>query len=180
VDAQQLRCSGRHLTQTLWHKWHGMKYINIIALIVLVICLNGCLSDSQADAYVDFETVISGVTPVNGVLGNRKIEFFHSQLSYDEAVSRYSAMPTEQIDFSVNQVVLLDMGEKPTGGYAIKVDSVEKIDGTLKLNAAEIRPGTECVVTQALTAPYLFVKVLSVERVEAIIVKSKVVDRNAP
>lgn len=49
-------------------------------------------------------------------------------------------------------------GEKPTGGYSIKVTSVEDIEGITKITAAETEPGENVLVTQALTYPVSLVK----------------------
>ena len=157
-----------------------MKPGYLISLTILIFFLNGCVSDSQAGVSVGFEIIQSGVTPVTGVSGNRKVEFIHNQRSFAEAVSSYSNVPVEQIDFSSNQVVLLAAEEKPTGGYAIRIDSVKETHDALKLYATETRPGSNCMVSQALTAPYLFVKVLSVKRVETVVISSEVVDCTAP
>jgi hypothetical protein len=157
-----------------------MKPVNLISLTILIFCLNGCVSNSQAGVSVGFEIILSGVTPETGVSGNRKVELLNNQRSYAEAVSSYSKVPAKPVDFSANQVVLLAAGEKPTGGYAIRVDSVEATQDGLKLNATETRPGKDCMVTQALTAPYLFVKVLSVKRIETVVISSEVVDCTAP
>jgi hypothetical protein len=157
-----------------------MKHINPISLIIFIVTLNGCASISRADTSVGIKTVLSGAAPENDVLGNRKIEFINTQDSFEKTVANYSTVPQEKIDFSANQVILLAMGEKPTGGYAIRVDGVEEINGALKLIATEAQPGSNCMVTQVLTAPYLFVKVSSVKRVETVVFKSEVVDCTAP
>ena len=157
-----------------------MKPFSLISISTLIFFLGACAADSQAGVSVDFETIQFGVIPVTGVSGNRKIEFIDNQISFDDAVSNYSNAPADQIDFSAHQVVLLTMGEKPTGGYGIRIDSVEETNGTLKLGATETGPGSNCMVTQALTAPYLFVKVSSVKRVETVVIKSEVVDCSAP
>ena len=157
-----------------------MKYINLFALFMLVISLYGCLSDSDADTSVGFDPVLSGAAPINGLLGNRKIEFFDNQFSFEEAASRYSSDPAEKIDFSQNQVVLLDVGRKLTGGYRIRIDGIDDIGVTLRLSATEIIPGPNCFVSQGTTAPYVFLKVLSVERVETVVMKSEVIDCDAP
>jgi len=156
-----------------------MKHSNHIRLIFLVAILSGYPADSQADAYVEFKSILSGLTPRNGTLENRKIEFIYTQHSFEEMVTHYSNVPYKKIDFSANQVILLAMEEKPTGGYSIRVDSIEEINGVLKLIAIEMQPASNCMVTQALTAPYLFVKVQSVKRVETVIVRTEVVDCNA-
>lgn len=157
-----------------------MKYIGSIIPIFIVILISGCLSDSDADVSVGFVPLLSGVGPDNGVLGNRQIEFFSNQLSFEKAVAGYNAATPEQIDFTANQVILLDAGQKPTAGYAIRVDSIESIGGGLQLNATEISPGPNCVVATVLTEPYVFVKVVSIARVQNIVLKSEAIDCDAP
>jgi len=51
---------------------------------------------------------------------------------------------------------------------------------SLRLNATEIFPGPNCVVTAALTSPYVFLRVLSVDRVEYVVMTSKVIDCEVP
>jgi 6-phosphogluconolactonase (cycloisomerase 2 family) len=155
-----------------------MRLVNLFALIGLVILLSGCLSDSRADASVGFEIAVVGDSPDNGVLGNRKIEFINNQISYDEAVSRYSSEPTELIDFTQNQVVLLDMGQTG-GGHTIRVDSISEMDGKLSIYATETSPGEGCYVSLTFTSPYVFVRVSSTARVESIVVNEEVTNCNA-
>jgi hypothetical protein len=49
------------------------------------------------------------------------------------------------------------LGERPTGGYAVRVASVERIPGGLRVTYEETRPPAGCPVTQAPTHPYAIV-----------------------
>lgn len=65
------------------------------------------------------------------------------------------------VDFSEEVVVLAAMGTRPTGGHAIRIDSVRYSKDTLWVEVTSVVPGPTCVTTQALTAP---VAAVAVER----------------
>lgn len=157
-----------------------MKIISIFGLLGVAVSLSGCLSDSQADASVSFEVLLTDSGPINGVLGNRKIEFIDNQVSYDEAVARYSGEVTAQLNFTSSQVVLLDMGQRGTGGYSVRVDRIEESNESIGIIATEISPGAGCFTATAFTSPYVFIKVLSPNRVETVIINEEITDCNAP
>ncbi len=50
--------------------------------------------------------------------------------------------------------ILVTYGEKPTGGYVVEIDEVEKRDQTLVVTAEFTEPGEDEIVTQAITYPY--------------------------
>ncbi|MFO7612354.1 MAG: protease complex subunit PrcB family protein [Clostridia bacterium] len=54
--------------------------------------------------------------------------------------------------------VFIGIGEKPTGGYGIKVISVEDNEGMTNIIVEEISPGADDIVTQAITYPYVVVE----------------------
>ncbi len=64
-------------------------------------------------------------------------------------------------DVQTSNFVILNMGEKRTGGYSITVDSVREIDGKIHVKVKEIGPGPGDLVTQAFTYPYAIVKINS-------------------
>lgn len=61
--------------------------------------------------------------------------------------------PLKSIDFSQEQVVLVALGQKPTGGFSIILDGSEIIDGQLELTVRSRGPEPGTMVTQALTTP---------------------------
>ncbi len=57
------------------------------------------------------------------------------------------------VDFSNEVVVVAALGTRPTGGYAIRIDSLRYDKDTLHVAVTSVSPGPGCLTTQALTAP---------------------------
>jgi hypothetical protein len=55
--------------------------------------------------------------------------------------------------------VFIGSGEKPTGGYSISVKSAEDIEGRTVITIEETSPGKDDMVTQALTYPYVVIRI---------------------
>ena len=53
------------------------------------------------------------------------------------------------------------MGEKPTGGYKIGVESVVETDKNIIITVKETIPEPNAMVTQVMTYPYCIVKINS-------------------
>ena len=71
------------------------------------------------------------------------------------------AEPLPQVDFSVESVVVLQLGQRNSGGYSIEPQEVTERDGTLRVVAPVKSPGRGTIVTMALTSPYAFLAVRS-------------------
>lgn len=69
--------------------------------------------------------------------------------------------PRPDVDFAVESVVLLQLGQRSTGGYSIEPQEVNERDGTLRVIAPVNSPGKGTIVTMAFTSPYAFVAVRS-------------------
>lgn len=65
--------------------------------------------------------------------------------------------PLPAIDFSRYVVLALFQGERPSGGYALQVDAVRNIGGSLIVAVGDVEPGQGCTVTDGKTAPFTFV-----------------------
>jgi len=91
------------------------------------------------------------------VRSEREWEDLWSRLAADR-IPRPSPPP---VDFSEEVVVVAAMGRRPTGGHAIRIDSVRYDKDTLWVDVTSVIPGPGCVTTQALTAP---VAAVAVER----------------
>ena len=51
-------------------------------------------------------------------------------------------------------VILVALGERPTGGYSIFIDRVTELqDGSIEVLVRSVAPGPTCGVTAALTQP---------------------------
>lgn len=68
------------------------------------------------------------------------------------------------VDFTRDMVLGVALGERPTGGYAVRIERVEReADGTLNVEVREILPPEGALLTQALTQPYHFVRLRRVD-----------------
>lgn len=68
--------------------------------------------------------------------------------------------PVPTVDFGRETVVALFAGQKPSGGYGLDVRQVSVDNGELYLDVAQTAPAAGSVTTQALTSPWLMVRVL--------------------
>lgn len=68
-------------------------------------------------------------------------------------------------DIGAANFVILNLGEKRTGGYRIGVDKVEELPDKIVITVKEIKPEGD-FVTQALTYPYTVVKINSKKPIE--------------
>jgi hypothetical protein len=67
------------------------------------------------------------------------------------------------VDFEQFMVVAAFMGERRTGGYRVRVDSVSQSGDRMTVSVKMEAPGPGCMTTQALTQPYQIVKLPRLE-----------------
>lgn len=79
---------------------------------------------------------------------------FYKELN--TTISPAYAVP--EIDYSKEQLLLLCMGQKHTGGYAIEVTDMVKEGNTLTVLVKETTPEPGAMVTSVLTNPFCIVK----------------------
>lgn len=64
-------------------------------------------------------------------------------------------------DIQTSNFVVLNMGEKATGGYKIGVESVVETDKNIIITVKETIPEPNAMVAQVMTYPYCIVKINS-------------------
>ena len=64
-------------------------------------------------------------------------------------------------DIQKSNFIILNMGEKTSGGYSIGVDNVVETEKNIVVTVKENFPATGSMVTQALTNPFCVVKINS-------------------
>jgi len=64
-------------------------------------------------------------------------------------------------DLQQSNFVILNMGEKPTGGYSIGVENVEETEKNIIITVKESNPEPDAMVTQNITYPFCVVKINS-------------------
>ena len=104
-------------------------------------------------------TVLINRSSINdGTFTQKQTSTITSQSALDEALQRYNEASVTA-DFNNGQVLLIDMGQKNTGGYSIELESLIESEGYVTANIVFNNPGRNCAVTTALTNPYIFVYV---------------------
>ena len=97
--------------------------------------------------------------------GGGNIRFFEilsepneiAMLQNDEHLKR----KIKEDDVKNSNFVILNMGEKRSGGYSITVENVEETADKVILTVKENEPEPGAMVTQAITYPYAIVKINS-------------------
>jgi PrcB C-terminal len=63
------------------------------------------------------------------------------------------------VDFTRSRIVTVFLGQKPTGGYGMRVLNSSVEGGTLRLQVETTEPAPGAILTQALTSPYVMLEV---------------------
>lgn len=78
--------------------------------------------------------------------------------------SRHPVPESPYLNFNDRQVILLMLDTKPSGGYGITDLEVVEEESQLMVRYSEIKPGNGCMLTQAITKPYLFISIPNIKK----------------
>ncbi|WP_343694752.1 protease complex subunit PrcB family protein [Flavobacterium sp.] len=131
------------------------KVISVLVIFVLVSC--GAKKSTGSTALYEVLTEQSD--------GGGNIKFFEI-LTEPNEIKMLENDPLltakmKQADIANSNYVILNMGEKNTGGYSIGIESVEETDKNIIITVKEKNPAPDAMVTQSITYPYTVVKVHS-------------------
>ncbi|PXY39768.1 hypothetical protein DMB65_15975 [Flavobacterium cheongpyeongense] len=132
------------------------KVISVLAVFVLISCGVKKTSDSNTALY-EILTKQSD--------GGGNIKFFEILTEPNEIMMLQNdpllkdKMKKDDIDHS--NYVILNMGEKNTGGYSIEVEKVEENDKNIIITVKENVPAKDAMVMQVISYPYTVVKIHS-------------------
>lgn len=73
--------------------------------------------------------------------------------------SQLTVPPVPRVDFQRETVVAIFLGTKSTGGYSVSVQQVSEENGELYLDVVQGSPAPGAITTQALTSPWVIVRV---------------------
>ncbi len=140
------------------------KIFLFAASAVLTLGMNGCNADVKAD--VEFDniafSILYGTDYINnGSFTTKSHKVITNQSDYDEELLNYLTTQDSTIDFTTSNVLLVDMGQRNSGGYAIEVTKVEEYDDYAMATVKLTKPGENCTVSEALTNPFKFVEIPS-------------------
>ena len=113
---------------------------------------------------VEFYELIAGSN--GGGFDSGQYKVIKTQLEFNKELLNYSIFsPPKNIDFTQGQVLLVDMGLQNTGGYSIKVESIDVRETNVIANLSLEKPGDNCLTTQAMTNPYQFVYISTLKEI---------------
>ncbi len=69
------------------------------------------------------------------------------------------APPMPEVDFSKEMVVAAFAGQKNTGGYQLNLTGLDRRGGRIDISLSLTQPGPDCLVAQALTQPFVIVRI---------------------
>lgn len=132
------------------------KIISILIVFAVVSCGAKKTSDSKTSLY----EVLTEQSD-----GGGNIKFFEILTEPNEVKMLENdpllANKMKQTDISNSNYVILNMGEKNTGGYSIGVEKVEETDKNIIITVKENNPAADAMVMQVITYPYTVVKIHS-------------------
>lgn len=133
------------------------KVMLIVVVLVLASCGAKKTADSGSGKLYEVLTVQSD--------GGGNIKFFEILTEPNEIKMLENdpllAGKLKQGDISQSNYVILNMGEKNTGGYSIGVEKVEETDKNIIITVKEHSPAPDAMVMQVITYPYTVVRVHS-------------------
>lgn len=99
--------------------------------------------------------LISGLTEPRRQVIREEGEWYRLWSEHAAEVNRVALPPP--ISFASEMVIVVAMGERPTGGYLVDVVDVELTGRTLKVLVGERQPRPGTIQIQQITQPYIFV-----------------------
>ncbi|MDR7372242.1 protease complex subunit PrcB family protein [Flavobacterium aquidurense] len=131
------------------------KVISVLAIFVLISC--GAKKTSDSKALYEILTEQSD--------GGGNIKFFEILTEPNEIkmLENDPLLKDKMVQGDINNsnYVILNMGEKNTGGYSIGVEKVEETDKNIIITVKENSPAPDAMTMQVITYPYTVVKVRS-------------------
>ena len=133
------------------------KVISVLIVFILISCGAKKTADSGSKVLYEVLTEQSD--------GGGNIKFFEI-LTEPNEIKMLESDPLlkdkmKDDDISNSNYVILNMGEKNTGGYSIKVEKVEETDKNIIITVKEVNPAADAMTMQVITYPYTVVKVHS-------------------
>jgi hypothetical protein len=127
------------------------KVILYITVLTLIAMFTGCAQPPGSDGTEPETKEIKYETVSKDDLGSETVEKIESVKH-----KKGYMLLTEDEEYAY---LFIGSGEKPTGGYDIKIKSVTQTGDKTLISVEEISPGKDDMVTEALTYPYIIVKI---------------------
>ncbi len=89
----------------------------------------------------------------------------NSSESWSDLWSNYGQAPNlTDVDFDEHTVIAVFLGQRPTGGYEISIESMKDEGPEIVILVKESLPPPDAMLTQALTAPFQIVRTAKITK----------------
>lgn len=159
------------------------KVLSLILISILTVSiLAGCTKDKEKTPAINEETQTEQTEQtedknVDETENNKNVTFEIIE-KFDEEALKMIDEKTKEKGYGIlsrddnSVVIFIASGEKPSGGYGIKVKTVEEKDGVITITVEETAPEEGAMVITALTYPYTVIR-LDTKATEFVIVNTE-------
>ena len=160
------------------------KVLSLILISILAVSiLAGCTKDKEKTSAINEQTKQTEQTEqtedknVDETENNKNVTFEIIE-EFDEEALKMIDEKTKEKGYGIlsrddnSVVIFIASGEKPSGGYGIKVKTVEEKDGVITITVEETAPEEGAMVITALTYPYTVIR-LDTKATEFVIVNTE-------
>lgn len=82
------------------------------------------------------------------------------EAEWEKVYTSTSPLPeVPTIDFENRTIILIMLDQKPSGGYAIDELNISYNQSEIVVGYSEVEPGPNCVTTDAITRPFVFISI---------------------
>ncbi|WP_447637161.1 protease complex subunit PrcB family protein [Flavobacterium microcysteis] len=147
-----------------------MKKLILMPFVFLLFCCSStkkAADQKPADVKKQQQTALYQILSESAYQGKevKSYEVIKDQASLEKLYEAINDNQVPKIDFAKERVVALFMGQRNTGGHAIKVKNVTEKGGKIYVDVQESSPGSGDIVTMALTNPFTIVKINSTKEI---------------
>ncbi len=132
----------------------GAHTMNVVpALSLLAFTFVGCHA-TPANTEVAFERVLSGQLGLSMEAKNAVVKNVEEWRALFRASGPGIEAPPLNIDWSKSMLIAVSLGSRPSGGYAVAIDSLTLKGSHWIVHARESRPAKDSLQTTMITAPF--------------------------
>lgn len=154
-----------------------MRFMNLVAVLLIASLAAGCQDDSKANLGEEQELAVTTLKYTNGAhpdgelvqgsysaIQDKRLMVIRDHDSFanlwQEHTANVSPRPAQpDVAFGERMVLAVFAGSKPSGGYRYEITEVTEADAQISVMVLLTKPGNNCGVTMALTQPYHMVSI---------------------
>ena len=146
-----------------------MKWHHRTTFLILLVFICGCSlvhQEGDKNHLLLIETIFSGIHGLNTdreasikwITSSEQFRVFVSGFGKQRLSNNTVSMP--DINFDHSWALLIEMGQKPTGGYSVSLDKFSSClsDETTVIRINWNTPNKDALMTQMITSPYLMLR----------------------